>query len=71
MFRRSHNATSAATAPIANGMRQPHSRSCSSVRNTRCSAISTANAIRWPITSVTYWKLDQKPRCPRVAISLR
>ena len=36
-----------------------------------CSAISTISANKWPITRVTYWKLDQKPRCSREAISLR
>ncbi|MNN74564.1 hypothetical protein D3C81_1907740 [compost metagenome] len=70
MPRRSCMATTAHSAPIRNGMRQPQLSSCSTLR-VCCRTISTARAINWPEISVTYWKLAKKPRLSLVAISLR
>ena len=36
-----------------------------------CKTTSNASAISWPPMMVTYWKLDQKPRRSRSAISER
>jgi hypothetical protein len=65
---RIQNTTTASTAPIAKGMRHP--QACrASLSMTFCRTISTARARSWPMISVTYWKLDQKPRRARPAIS--
>ncbi len=53
---------------MRNGMRQPKSRTCSSVRN--ANMISRVNwASTWPPTSVTYWNEDKNPRRSFVAAS--
>ena len=61
--RRRQSATTAATAPMTNGMRQPQAFSSASVRNC-CSTTSTSTASSWPPISVTYWNEAKKPRCP-------
>ena len=66
--RRSHRTTSAATPPIANGMRQPHSVR-SPLGMTFCRITRTSSAIIWPPISVTYWKLEKNPRRLEVAAS--
>ena len=43
-LRRMKSATIASRAPITNGMRQPHARSCSVVRNTCCRSSRTRMA---------------------------
>ncbi|MNV60024.1 hypothetical protein D3C71_1524740 [compost metagenome] len=58
MSRRISAVTMASMAPITKGMRQPHSTSCSCVRNTFCSSSSTRIAQSWPPIRVTYWKLE-------------
>ena len=68
MERRSHRTTSAATPPTANGMRQPHSVS-SALGMAFCRTTRTSSASIWPPTSVTYWKLEKKPRRLEVAAS--
>ncbi len=61
---------SASTPPSAKGMRHPHASICAEERQA-CSTSSRASETSWPEISVTYWKLDQKPRCFRPAISDR
>ena len=61
MERRSQKTTSAATPPIANGMRQPHSVR-TSLAMVFCRMTSTSSASIWPPMRVTYWKLEKKPR---------
>ncbi len=68
MERRSHRTTSAATPPIANGIRQPHSVS-SALGMAFCRTTRTSRASIWPPISVTYWKLEKKPRRLEVAAS--
>ncbi|MNK69323.1 hypothetical protein D3C87_887060 [compost metagenome] len=70
MPRRRYSATTAHSAPMANGIRQPHAYSCSVV-STFCSTIRTPSAMSWPEIRVTYWKLEKKPRRSLVAISER
>ncbi|MNE52308.1 hypothetical protein D3C80_1469730 [compost metagenome] len=70
MPRRRYRATTAHSAPITNGTRQPQAYSCSVVR-VCCRTISTARAMSWPEIRVTYWKLEKKPRRSLLAISLR
>ncbi|MOA32149.1 hypothetical protein D3C78_1533440 [compost metagenome] len=70
MPRRRNMATTAHSAPITKGTRQPQLSSCSVVR-VCCRTISTARAMSWPEIRVTYWKLEKKPRCSLVAISDR
>lgn len=68
MVRRSQNTTTAATPPSAKPMRQPKSCNWSSLRN--ASSTNSVNcASTCPPTSVTYWKLEKKPRRSRVAAS--
>ena len=57
-LRRISSATIASSAPMTNGMRQPHALSCAGVRNTCCRSSSTRMAHSWPPISVTYWKLE-------------
>ena len=64
------NTTTAKAAPTKKGMRQPQAARSDSLR-VFCSRISRSRARSWPEISVTYWKLDQKPRCSAVAISAR
>jgi hypothetical protein len=53
---------------MAKPMRQPKSRSWSSLRNaSRMSSVACAST--WPPTSVTYWNDEKKPRRSRVAAS--
>ncbi len=68
MERRSHRTTSAATPPMANGIRQPHSVR-SPLGMTFCRMTRTSRASIWPPIRVTYWKLEKKPRRLDVAAS--
>ncbi|MNF02609.1 hypothetical protein D3C80_2017820 [compost metagenome] len=70
MPRRRYSATTAHSAPITKGTRQPQAYSCSVV-SVCCRMISTARAMSWPEIRVTYWKLEKKPRRSLLAISLR
>jgi hypothetical protein len=53
---------------MANGMRQPHSVRASLAR-AFCRITSTSRASICPPISVTYWKLEKKPRRLDVAAS--
>ena len=64
------NTTTASAAPTANAIRQPHASSAASPSHA-CSTSSSASATNCPAISVTYWKLDQKPRRACPAISLK
>ncbi len=66
--RRSHRTTSAATPPIANGIRQPHSVRAD-LSMVFCRMTRTSKASIWPPIRVTYWKLEKKPRRLDVAAS--
>ncbi len=67
---RIQNTTTASSAPMKNGMRQPQAlRSASGI--TCCSSTTMPWAVREPAIRVTYWKLDQKPRRLRPATSDR
>ena len=68
MERRSHRTTRAATPPMANGIRQPHSVR-SPLGMAFCRMTSTSRASIWPPIRVTYWKLEKKPRRLDVAAS--
>ena len=68
MVRRIHSTTSAPSPPMANGMRQPQSRTWSSLRNPNMIR-SVSWASTCPPISVTYWKDEKKPRRSRVAAS--
>ncbi len=68
MERRSHRTTSAATPPMANGIRQPHSVR-SDLGMKFCRTTSTSKASICPPIRVTYWKLEKKPRRLDVAAS--
>jgi hypothetical protein len=61
-------ATIASTEPAKKPIRQAQSRSASSP-NVAWSTTSSASALSCPPMIVTYWKLDQKPRRSRPAIS--
>ena len=68
MERRSHRTTRAATPPMANGIRQPHSLE-GFLGRAFCRITSISSASIWPPISVTYWKLEKKPRRLDVAAS--
>ena len=68
MPRRIHITVTAAKAPITKGIRQPQSCRASAL-NRLCRMICTIKARTWPLTRVTYWKLEKNPRRFLVAIS--
>jgi len=52
--RRRNSATTAASAPITNGTRQPQAL-ISSAERRACNVTSTSSASSWPPINVTYW----------------